>query len=754
MRMLRGLSVGKKLAISAGVTVLLVLMLVASVTIELNRQAGLAAQADAAASAHNTINQAWIAASLMRGDGQSLLRAQDGKALAASLDGIARHRQTATEQLGQVRANASIAQRDKLDAAVAKVSALADALSQSGTMRRTLIDARDSDFMGAQDHFLELANTAANRGRDLPDEQRDDVGKTLATYQLAIADLRTKILRYLATGDSSVKTSVPPAATAAATVADLLREADVPPEMRQALDEMVATGGQLSFAANELFKATAALDEQTEKTIEPLASAVADTMAAAGDVYTQAAAQAVHDADQGRTATLQRLHLLAGTVVLLVALSGLLTIRSIARPLRHITDVIQRMADGDTSVQVGLTQRRDEIGRVAAALEALRSVVRLAFVQGQMIEQMPLGIITASGGQITYANTAIRAQIGVARPDVEQAGLIGLSLVSLTGSTLDSSCRMSLGEEAYEIGVSHLRDRDGHEDSFLLVWRCVTEQARLAEGFEQSVGGIARQVGEAAVGMRETAQAMASIATDAGARAEQVRLSSRGASTDVHSVVDTIEHMRTSVSEIARQVAESARMSAQAVAEAQEADRVIGELNGAAGAIGTVVTLIREIAQRTNLLALNATIEAARAGEAGRGFAVVAGEVKTLASQTAKATGEIGGHIAGMQTQTGQAVLALRSIGATITQLDSIAATVAAVVQQQEAATREIAQAVSNAARGTAGVDDTIAEVGDAVAQTQARSGEVLEAANLMGGQAGKLRDEVDAFLQRITASR
>jgi methyl-accepting chemotaxis protein len=212
--------------------------------------------------------------------------------------------------------------------------------------------------------------------------------------------------------------------------------------------------------------------------------------------------------------------------------------------------------------------------------------------------------------------------------------------------------------------------------------------------------------------------------------------------------------MRTSVSEIARQVAESARMSAQAVAEAQEADRVIGELNGAAGAIGTVVTLIREIAQRTNLLALNATIEAARAGEAGRGFAVVAGEVKTLASQTAKATGEIGGHIAGMQTQTGQAVLALRSIGATITQLDSIAATVAAVVQQQEAATREIAQAVSNAARGTAGVDDTIAEVGDAVAQTQARSGEVLEAANLMGGQAGKLRDEVDAFLQRITASR
>jgi methyl-accepting chemotaxis protein len=189
------------------------------------------------------------------------------------------------------------------------------------------------------------------------------------------------------------------------------------------------------------------------------------------------------------------------------------------------------------------------------------------------------------------------------------------------------------------------------------------------------------------------------------------------------------------------------------VAEAKAADACIAGLAEAATRIGDVVRLIGDIAGRTNLLALNATIEAARAGEAGRGFAVVAGEVKTLATQTAKATGEIGAQIGAMQGATQQAVAALRSIGTTIEHMNAIATTVAGAVEQQGAATREIARAVQHAAAGTAEVDANMAALTEAMQLTGAQAGEVLGAAGELTGQSATLSEEVGAFLREMEAT-
>jgi methyl-accepting chemotaxis protein len=141
-----------------------------------------------------------------------------------------------------------------------------------------------------------------------------------------------------------------------------------------------------------------------------------------------------------------------------------------------------------------------------------------------------------------------------------------------------------------------------------------------------------------------------------------VAAASEEASTNVQSVASATEEMASSVNEISRQVQESARMATEAVSQARITNDRVSELSKAAARIGDVVELINTIAGQTNLLALNATIEAARAGDAGRGFAVVASEVKALAEQTAKATGEIGQQITGIQAATQESVNAIQAI--------------------------------------------------------------------------------------------
>jgi methyl-accepting chemotaxis protein len=218
----------------------------------------------------------------------------------------------------------------------------------------------------------------------------------------------------------------------------------------------------------------------------------------------------------------------------------------------------------------------------------------------------------------------------------------------------------------------------------------------------------------------------------------------------MQTVASAADELLASVTEIGRQVGHSSRIAGQAVDDAGRTNATVQKLSVAAQKIGDVVKLITAIAEQTNLLALNATIEAARAGEAGKGFAVVAAEVKSLASQTAKATDEIATQIAAIQQTTGDAVKAIENISGTITTISEISVAISAAVEEQGAATQEISRSVQEAAKGANEVSSNITGVNKAAAQTSAVSGQVLGSADNLGKQAAALRADVDKFLGDI----
>jgi methyl-accepting chemotaxis protein len=276
---------------------------------------------------------------------------------------------------------------------------------------------------------------------------------------------------------------------------------------------------------------------------------------------------------------------------------------------------------------------------------------------------------------------------------------------------------------------------------------------RMADDFEAAVGQIVDAVSSASTQLELSAGTLTSTAERAEELATTVAAASEEASTNVQSVASATEEMSSSVNEISRQVQQSAQMASEAVGQAKATNDRVGELSKAASRIGDVVELINTIAGQTNLLALNATIEAARAGEAGRGFAVVASEVKALAEQTAKATGEIGQQISGIQAATQESVDAIREISGTIERLSEISSTIAAAVEEQGAATHEISRNVQQAAQGTQQVSSNIADVQRGATETGSASSQVLSAAQSLSGDSNRLKLEVGKFLNSVRAA-
>jgi methyl-accepting chemotaxis protein len=278
------------------------------------------------------------------------------------------------------------------------------------------------------------------------------------------------------------------------------------------------------------------------------------------------------------------------------------------------------------------------------------------------------------------------------------------------------------------------------------------DMMKLADAFESAIGGIVNTVSTASGQLEASAGTLTSTASHAQEMATTVAAASEEAATNVQSVASATEELSSSVNEISRQVQESARIAGEAVGQARDTTAQVSELSNAAARIGDVVELINSIAGQTNLLALNATIEAARAGEAGRGFAVVASEVKALAEQTAKATGEIGQQITGIQSATGESVTAIKAISNTIEKLSEIASTIAAAVEEQGAATQEISRNVQQAAQGTQQVSANIVDVQRGASETGSASSQVLSAAQSLSGESGRLRNEVGEFLRTVRA--
>jgi methyl-accepting chemotaxis protein len=273
---------------------------------------------------------------------------------------------------------------------------------------------------------------------------------------------------------------------------------------------------------------------------------------------------------------------------------------------------------------------------------------------------------------------------------------------------------------------------------------------RLADQFESEVGEIITLVSIAADQLEASSTTLSKTADTVEKVSQRASSASGEASANVHSVAAASEELASSVSEISRQVGASARIAGEAVEQAQKTDARISQLSQAAARIGDVVDLIRTIAGQTNLLALNATIEAARAGAAGKGFAVVAAEVKTLAEQTAKATGEISQQIADIQSATEDSVLAIKEIGATIGRISEISSVIAAAVEEQGAATQEISRNVQRAADGTSQVAASISDVQRGASETGGASSQVLSAAQSLSNESNRLKREVAKFMNSV----
>ncbi|MGQ9366744.1 methyl-accepting chemotaxis protein [Azospirillum sp. ST 5-10] len=270
--------------------------------------------------------------------------------------------------------------------------------------------------------------------------------------------------------------------------------------------------------------------------------------------------------------------------------------------------------------------------------------------------------------------------------------------------------------------------------------------------FDADLSQVLRSVLAASATLDGTARDLSDVATASAQKAAEVSAASQQASANVQTVAAASEELARSVQEIGLQVTSSQSIARQAVQQADTTNATVAGLVEASGRVGEIVGLINSIASQTNLLALNATIEAARAGEAGKGFAVVASEVKNLANQTAKATEQISQQIQAMQAISTDAAQAIRGIGGTIVRIDEIATTIAAAVEEQNAATAEIARNVEEAARGTELVSGSIGEVTQAADQTGGAAGRVLDASAEVSKEAEVIRVRVADFLQRIRA--
>jgi methyl-accepting chemotaxis protein len=372
-------------------------------------------------------------------------------------------------------------------------------------------------------------------------------------------------------------------------------------------------------------------------------------------------------------ATRAQQHLLFGTAVILAGavLLAFLLGRGLSRPLAAITAVMNQLSSGDTAVTIPGSDRKDELGTMAVAVDVFRR---------NMVEAMAL----------RETQEAAKAQA-----ELEKKAL----------------------------------------------------QRQMADRFEADVKSVVGAVAKATKDMQRVAGEITTSVNGTSERASAAAAASEEASASVNTVAAATEELASSVAEIGRQVTHSAGVADDAVAKAGQTTEMVSSLAAAGEKIGDVLRLIGAIASQTNLLALNATIEAARAGEAGRGFAVVASEVKELASQTAKATEEIAGQVAAIQSATGDCVTAIGGISDTIREISGIATTIAAAVEEQDSATREIARSVQQAAAGTSEVSVNVAGASQAADQSRALADNVLVASGELSQHAAALFKSVDSFL-------
>jgi len=435
--------------------------------------------------------------------------------------------------------------------------------------------------------------------------------------------------------------------------------------------------------------------------------------------------------------------LLAAAVVCLVACVFVIILyRRVHQQKMHFEAALNNMSEGlcmfDASTRLVLcNERYIEMYRLDPELAKPGALLR------ELLEQRKRSGTFAGDSDSYMEDTLRRMRASTGLQDIRDmpdGRVISVSSRPMRGG----------GWVATHQDITERRRRDQEHDRMAAQeQRRTTIDAAIAL-FRQRAEAMLQTVGETALAMRSTATTLFAASNKTSQRAEGAVHTSNEASTNVEIAASAANELSASIDEISRQLGQTNNLVGIAVTEASATNDQIGSLANAAQKIGDVVKLIQDVAGQTNLLALNATIEAARAGEAGRGFAVVASEVKSLAVQTAKATEEIAGQIAGVQASTGAAVEAIRRISDRMREINNHTAAVAASVQQQNAATGEISQNVASAAAGTKEIVTALGEVAGAVTEARGSAETVLAASEAVETAAADLRSEVADFLHKV----
>ncbi len=397
---------------------------------------------------------------------------------------------------------------------------------------------------------------------------------------------------------------------------------------------------------------------------------------------------------------------------------------------------------------------------VAELVAGLNAEVDEAAAQAKVVEKQSLTalfVVAVAAIIISLAIYVLYVRGNVLR----RLGSLQKTMVQLADGNLDVVVPSKGKDEISAMG----RAVDVFKDNALKVQAMQAEEERLnrernealrdelltlADTLQNEVESAVNEIAALGDQLQGVSGQMTSSAELVSGQTEDVASSAQEATGNVETVAAATEQLSASNAEINRQMAESTRISSEASSRAQETNELVHSLSQSADRIGEVIALITDIAEQTNLLALNATIEAARAGDAGKGFAVVAAEVKNLANQTEKATEEISGQISGIQKATGESVNAIGDIGRIIENINEIATTISAAVEEQGAATDEITRNVRGAADRTRSVSASITEVANETSKTGELSGQVLATAQDASQKVENLRLRINGILDDL----
>ena len=616
------------------------------------------------------------------------------------------------------------------------------------------------------------------------DARSEDLAAQVAGVQARMADARLRVADYLRTGGAAERDSLAAAVTALESAASASADglAGVPQAVQavravivaagQAIEQRRDAAARLAASIVALSTATTTLAEGAARSgqreyAEP-ASALAGSVARATGAATRfAASETPADADTARTEAARSRELLDG---LLAAATGSARIQRVGAAAG---DALKEFVPATADIEAALQSRRQRLAELAGAADRAASV--MADAAGSITAQRARNRAETLSAQAAMRATVLWTAAGAILAGCAIAMALGRSIAGPIRRLADAMVVLAAGDLAVSVPAAS-RDEVGvmaravqvFKDSMQEAERLRTEQAelkakaaeerhaamlRLADEFEQSVGGIVATVSDTSERLEDAAQSMSGAAAQAADKVTIVSTASSQASENVQAVSAATGGLTAAIGEINGQVTRSSRIAEAAVADAERTDATVQGLAEAARRIGDVVGLIHTIAGQTNLLALNATIEAARAGDAGKGFAVVAAEVKNLAVQTGRATEDIAAQVATIQGTTASAVQALHAISRTIGEMSEIATAIAGAVEQQSAATRQIAGNIGEAAAGTEAVSGAIAGLAAASGAVGEAAGTVLGDAGGLSQQSGRLRAEVAQFLAHVRAA-